>query len=231
MALTNLAHFGEVRLTNVILLGYIWLMDNTEGSRAIKQTYKVRKSLALHLSTNQLAILLGSILGDAHIHPQGKICIEHGRKQKEYLLWKFSHLKSLAYPKVSRVVRFNKRIQKQTVSWRFFLRQYFRPLRNAFYCCKQKVVPPELKLWISPLLIAVWYMDDGHLDRGKYPSLMTDSFSEADSLLLIKYLNYQFSLNSTLTNKGRILINSESRDSFFKIIKPYIHKSLFYKLP
>jgi hypothetical protein len=31
----------------------------------------------------------------------------------------------------------------------------------------------ELKPWFSPLLLAVWYMDDGHLDRNTYPLLMT----------------------------------------------------------
>ncbi len=206
-------------------------MDNTEGSQAIKQTYRVRKNSVLHLSKQQIEIVLGCILGDAYIYPQGKICIEHGIKQQEYLLWKYQQLESLAYPKISQVVRWDKRINKNTISKRFFLRQYFRPLRKIFYLNRKKVIPSQLVNWISPLLLAIWYMDDGHLDKNKYPSLMTECYTKNDNLKLKNWLYQKFNIDTIINKKNRILIKSNSTDKFFQLIKPFIHKSLLYKLP
>lgn len=207
-------------------------MDNTEGSRAITSVFRARKNLQLKVSHRQMSILLGSILGDAYVYPQGKICIEHAQSQEQYLRWKYAELESIAYPKVARVARIDKRTSTQTISWRFFLRQFFRPLRTAFYTPNgTKTVPPELRFWITPLLLAVWYMDDGHLDRKKYPEIMTESFSQSGVLLLIRMLQHQFGLKSAVTSKNRLRILSNSKMKFFSLIEPHIHEDLEYKLP
>ena len=205
-------------------------MDNTEGSQVITQIYKARKNLVLHLSIRQMSILLGSILGDSYVYPKGKVCFEQGEKQKEYLLWKYSELKSLAYPKVSQVIRLDKRRNIRTISWRFFLRQYFRPLRNAFYEHNKKRIPNSLMKWFSPILLAVWYMDDGYLDR-RNPLLMTDSFSFDDIQRLVIILKRKFQLECLITNKHRIRIRHSSSSKFFHLVEPFIHKELRYKLP
>lgn len=90
-------------------------MVNTEGSRVISQTLRVRKNIAYSLSDRQTEILIGSLLGDAYIHPLGKICFEQSSLQQEYLLWKFAEFKNLAYPKIAQVVRLDKRSQSQTI--------------------------------------------------------------------------------------------------------------------
>jgi hypothetical protein len=178
-----------------------------------------------------MKIILGSILGDAYVYPKGKICFEHGNNQKDYLFWKFSQLKSAAYPKVSPVVRHDKRTKKLTVSWRFFLRQYFRPLRRIFYKNRKKVVPKAITPWMSPLLLAVWYMDDGYLEREKYPLLMTECFSLGNLKFLQRILKSKLKLKSLINGKKRIRIKSDSANRFFNLIGPYIHESLSYKLP
>src|SRR3989344_4119802 len=128
-------------------------MDNTEGSRAITKVYKARKNLTLVLTDDQLSVILGSVLGDAYIYLQGKICFDHGQDQKGYLEWKYKILKNLAYPKIAKVVRNDIRSNKTTTSYRFFLRQYFRPLRRIFYQNGRKTVPKEIGNYFSPLLL------------------------------------------------------------------------------
>jgi hypothetical protein len=204
---------------------------NTVGSRAIKLQYSARKHLVLQLSQRQMSIVLGSILGDAYIYPQGKICLEHSVTQKDYLLWKYTELKSIAYPKVSKVIRRDKRTDTTTVSQRFFLRQYFKPLRKTFYNGNQKVISSEIRNWFTPLLLAVWYMDDGYLDRGKYPQLMTESFVVKDLVFLQQLLEENYNLQTKVTAKKRIVILGQSSENFFQLIRPYIHPSLKYKLP
>lgn len=205
-------------------------MDNSEGSRVITSTFRARKNLTLHVTDQQMSIILGSILGDAYVHPQGKICFEQAEKRKDYLYWKFAQLRNLAYPKVALVTRKDKRTNQQTRSYRFFLRQYFRPLREIFYQHRQKVVPHSLQEWMTPLLLAVWYMDDGYLDR-KYPQLMTECFTKSDISLLRSFLKKKFGLETIMTSKKRIQIKSEHANKFFQLVEPYIHETLRYKLP
>jgi len=206
-------------------------MGNSEGSLVISQIYKARRNLILRTSAEQLSVILGSVLGDAYIYPQGKICIEQSAEQKSYLLWKYRFLKNLCYPKVSRVIRFDHRYNKKNISFRFFLRQYFRPLRHIFYDNGKKIVPNCLAKVFTPLALAVWYMDDGHLEHGKYPLFATEGFSDLDIKLLTKMIFSNFDLNTKIDANRRIRINSSSKDRFYKLVEPWVYPNLRYKLP
>ena len=206
-------------------------MDNTEGSLVISQVFKVRKNLILSLSDRQMSIVIGSVLGDAYIYPQGKICFEQSVKQKEYLSWKFQELENLAYPKISKVIRTDKRSGSRTISYRFFLRQYFRLLRRYFYPNRQKMIPPDIGKWLTPLAIAVWYMDDGHLDKGKYPLLATENFLRNQNNNLCFLIKEKLNITCFVNNKNRLRIRSESKEFFFNLVEPFICESMRYKLP
>jgi len=181
-------------------------MGNTEGSRVISRVYKARKNLRIVLSNDQLAVVVGSVLGDAYIYPQGKVRFAHSSAQRQYLCWKYKVLASVAYPKIAKVSRLDKRFGTKTVSYRFFLRQYFRPLRRLFYRGSKKIIPDSLDSVLCPLTVAIWYMDDGSLDKGKYPLFMTDSYSLEDRQKLIGFLNQSLGISS---------LNSQEA-SFFK---------------
>jgi hypothetical protein len=207
-------------------------MDNTEGSLVITKTFRARKNLELRLTNCQMSIILGSILGDAYIHKLGKICFEHTSKHKSYLLWKYTELQNLTYPKVAQVERLDKRTNTKTFSYRFYLRQYFKNLRNIFYNDNdKKIIPSDLINWMNPLVLATWYMDDGHLDKNKYPYFMTESFSIKDIEKLIYQLKILFSLDCKITSKNRILIHNRNSKHFFNLIEPHIHETFKYKLP
>lgn len=206
-------------------------MGNTEGSRVISQVFRARRNLKLILSDEQMSIIMGSVLGDAYVYPQGKICFEQGESQRFYLEWKYAKLKKLAYPKIARVERLDKRNGKKTISYRFFLKQYFRPIRKLFYQNGEKIIPAGIDEWLNPLLISVWYMDDGHLDKGKSPLLATDSFSQRDVQLLASLIEDKFHLQVKVASKNRLRINSDSALRFFQLVSPWIHPDLRYKLP
>lgn len=74
-------------------------------------------------------------------------------------------------------------------------------------------------------------MDDGYLDRNKYPILMTENFLSQDVAFLAEILAETFQLESTIAKNQRIRIRSTSADKFFQLIEPHIHKSMRYKLP
>jgi len=207
-------------------------MGNTEGSRVISQTFFARRNMELRLTEKQMSIVIGSILGDAYVAKKGKICFEHSEGQKNYLLWKYRELENVAYPKVGRVERFDRRTGKTTVSYRFFLRQFFRPLREWFYPTGTKVLPREIDKWLTPLAVSVWYMDDGSLERGKSPLLATESYSVDELNNMVSLLQKKYGLECLVSaKKNRLRIRSNSRAEFFKLIEPYVFKGMRYKLP
>src|SRR5437773_1403282 len=103
-------------------------MSNPVGSLEIPSVLHARKRMFLSLSDRQKEILVGCILGDAHIAPRGKIQIEQSEKQRDYVEWKYTELASVSYPKGPRsLIHKVKKMNKEYHSVFFHLRQYFRP--------------------------------------------------------------------------------------------------------
>ena len=105
--------------------------------------FTVRKNQKLKVTKRQLAILVGSLLGDAYIHPRGQIQIAHSTKQSSYVHWKYEELRSLSYGLPTKIGRYDPRYDKTYYQTRFWLRQYFRPWRTLFYPNGKKVFPKE----------------------------------------------------------------------------------------
>ena len=92
----------------------------------------------------------------------------------------------------------------------------------------------------SKIGLAYWFMDDGgKLDYNKNSKnksivLNTQSFSESEVKFLSKGLIDKFKFECEIrSNKGKkiIVISAESFSTFKKIIEPYIHPKMAYKLP
>lgn len=229
--MTNLTHIGEHLLEIRQNFGFNRIkMVNTEGSRVISQTLRVRKNIAYSLTDRQTQILIGSLLGDAYIHPLGKICFEQSSIQQEYLNWKYTEFKNLAYPKIAHVSRLDKRSQNQTFSCRFFLKQIFRTWRNIWYLNGHKILPTDIEKWFTPLTLAVWYMDDGHLEKGVAPLFACESFTQEESSALASIMSKKWQLKCYVNNNNRIRISRESSRHFIEIVDPYIVPSMRYKI-
>lgn len=194
----------------------------------LNNTLTVRRSCRLKLTARQQEIIVGSILGDAYIYPQGKIQFEHSAKQLSYIKWKFAELKSLAYSQPKKIQRKHKLSGKIYTSYRFWLRQYFRPWREIFYRRGHKVFPEWLKL--TPLMIAVWYMDDGSFSD-RVCTISTESFFARSISILRKKLSRQFNLQFEIHANGKIWLRAKNHKKFAKLVKKHLHKSMLYKLP
>jgi len=192
--------------------------------------FTARTNLKLKVSIHQMEIILGCLLGDAYITKSGKIQFEQSIKQLPYLMWKYNQLKNLAYGKPTFVSRFDKRYGKEYKSARFWLRQYFRPLRELFYPEGVKIFPESLSKYFSARSLAVWYMDDGNLYKSKNVKISADGFNSESRKVLKNLIFNKFGLESTIQNSGKIRISAKSIKRFFEIVKPYIHSSMTYKL-
>lgn len=195
-----------------------------------------RKNQFIIVNDKQIEILAGCILGDGYIYPKGAIQIEQGIGQKDYLLWKFRQLKNLVSVQPRLVAR-KRRDGSVGQSCRFVLKQYFRPWRKMFYPNGKKVINDEVLNLITPLSLAVWYMDDGCKKNNYTLVISTDSFSKNSVCKLRKLLKNKWNVKTRIKIKKygkkkyeRLTIGSYDLVTFINLIRPYIIPSMLYKI-
>jgi len=225
----NLAHIGEAdyQIHGMCYNHLTMYLVTPREVKYLPNILRARKNLKLTLSSRQMQILIGSILGDGYITYRGQIQLEHSDKYQPYLFWKFGELKALAYGQPSLVERTDKRTGAKYRSYRFWLRQYFRPWRDYFYQKKIKIFPHGFEL--SPLALAVWYMDDGCYSDGRC-TIATECFSTESCQNIQDMLKKQFDLDTHIRSNGKLAIRARSQNSFFSIIRPYVHSTMAYKI-
>lgn len=148
-------------------------------------------------------VLIGSILGDGSLSPLSKrqrestIDISQNVSNISYLKW--------LYKIFGRILTLNPIIQKKGLEqmYRFSSKpnKMLGVFRNKFYSkLGKKIIPSDIQeLLKDPIVLAVWYMDDGNLDkRNKYhfnSSIATYCFTFDECNLLKVVLRNNFGLN------------------------------------
>ena len=194
------------------------------------------------MTERQRDIIIGTVLGDSYIpfSKSGKTHIEikQADKYKEYVFWLHDNLKDL-FPKSIPRQRKDNNQWYVTSSFSYELNE----LHKLFYNEGRKTIPENIeKLLISPLSLAVWFMDDGTLDyRVKDHCAFhfcTNCFTKEETQRLIDVLYSNFgiitSMHYTLCRgkrHARIYIGAKGRERFIKLISPYILDCFKYKLP
>lgn len=185
-------------------------------------------------------IIIGTVLGDGHLAKLKtgvRLEISHSEAQKEYIFWKYEELKRFAGAPPYRVESFDFRYSKRSVGWRFHTRihKIFERYYQVFYRDKKKVIPQRIeKILVSPLSLAVWFMDDGGKRkdcRGMF--LNTLSFTKEENERLQKCLKKNFNIVTRIhwvKDGYRLYIPSSQSSIFCKIIFPYVLPSMRYKL-
>lgn len=184
------------------------------------------------LTQEQDSIIVGSLLGDGYLRivPGRKnalLEINHCFKQKDYVDWKYEKLKA--------IVKTPPKMRKSNggrIAYRFFTRQNsnLSDFYREFYKQSKKILPKNLK--INPLVLAVWFMDDGSRSRNTY-YLNTQQFNVGFQQQLIEVLKSDYGICCSLNKDKeytRIRIKQESAGNFRKLISEYIIPSMKYKL-
>lgn len=198
----------------------------------------------LELTDYQREIMIGALLGDGHLETQNngrtyRLKIEHSWKQKEYVDWLYEIFKEwiLTPPQeknqiVDSVIR--KKYWFSTVSHgalRFYAQQFYQE--------KIKILPKFINKWLSPLAIAIWFMDDGSIKSKRHRGLIlnTQSFTKRECQRLIEVLRKKFGIETKLrpqTREGKkryqLYILGVTVKRFVEIVNPYILPSMKYKL-
>jgi recombination protein RecA len=198
------------------------------------------------LGAQQVQVVLGSLVGDGALspNPRGRsgtrFRMGHGAKQAAYLDWKMSLLENIPHSRTSNA--------KGAVFADFTPLPELAELREIVYFGdgKKHLTWDYLK-GLTPLALAVWYMDDGCFtvrskgaqERTRGGSGRIDICVEAMSAgsrdRLVSYLRDAYRLDVKLTSRGArkmsvLQFTTAASEEFQRLIAPYVHPSMDYKL-
>lgn len=118
-----------------------------------------------------------------------------------------------------------------TRSYRFWTKQYFHEWRKIFYPDGRKKIPVAIISVFCPLLLAVWFMDDGYLRKKDAVAIATDRFSEESIRKLAEGLYERYGIHATVVKRGRLYFGVEATRRFLSLISPYVISAMRYKFP
>ncbi|MCD6220352.1 hypothetical protein J7K43_08230 [Candidatus Calescamantes bacterium] len=195
----------------------------------------------ISLSREQKSILFGIILGDGYLQKTGKknarLRLEHGGRQKEYLLWKVKKLGKLFQGKPKYLERVHPISKRKYSYWRHQSQStpYLGKLRRIFYPDGKKRIPEDLEKYLTPMTLAVWYMDDGYYySRDRCSYLYLGNVSEKEAEIVVQVLARKFNIEGQVKRKKKgyaIYFSPKETQKLKNVIKDYILAQFNYKLP
>ena len=198
------------------------------------------------LSEQQFQVVLGSLMGDGNLSPNRRgrngvrLRLGHGAAQHDYLDWKTSLLANIEH--------------SERVDARGAKLVDFTPLpelgelqRAVYLGDGKKLLSEEFLKALTPLALAIWYMDDGSFSlRSKGLQARTaggsgrveicvEAMSEGSRVRLRDYLRDTHGLDVTLhapgaAAKARFTFTTTASKQFLELVAPYVHPSMDYKL-
>ena len=190
-----------------------------------------------------ISVIFGSLLGDAHAEKRSKgvgtrISFFQEAVHVEYLFYLHKTLSELGYSnpkipivtsrlgtkgKIRKIVRFS--------TWTY---TSFNWIHDLWYKNNIKRVPESISLYLTPLALAIWIMDDG-AKIGRGLKFSTNCFTYSECLILVKALNDNFNIKASVQSAGSkdqyiIYIWKQSINDLKNIVSPYIIPEMKYKL-
>jgi hypothetical protein len=199
--------------------------------------------LTLKLTTRQHEVLIGLLLGDGHIEqpyitPRARLKVEQRIDAKEYVEWLYDIFHNWIRSSIRTRSKFLKSTGKTYKSCEFttFSHEELMFYRELFYPSGKKVIPINIYDLLTPLGLAIWFMDDGsiksHESKGRI--LNTHSFSKKEVLMLCAVLQNKFNLQAWPRKQKdgiQIYISGHSSKILQQLLEPHVIPMMRYKLP
>jgi recombination protein RecA len=198
------------------------------------------------LSEQQVQVVLGSLMGDGNLSPNRsnrngvRFRLGHGAKQSEYLQWKTSLMSNIRHS-----VREN---AKGAGFVDFTPLPELAELQRAVYLGDgKKFFSEEYLKALTPLALAIWYMDDGSFtvrSKGMQErtaggsgriAICVEAMSEGTRVRLRDYLRDTHGLDVRLRHAGSagkavLVFSTAASAKFQELVAPYMAPSMEYKL-
>jgi recombination protein RecA len=205
---------------------------------------RVLEALPHHLSDFQWDVLRGTLMGDGALSPTGsgqgaRFRYSHCEKQTPYADWKASLFANIGS---SRHVR-----DDGVVTYDFAPLPELAPLRQSVYVGKKKSLDDDYLKQLTPLSLALWYMDDAHFAiRSKgvqsrtaggtgRATICIEAMEPATRERLVAYLADTWGIRAKLVASGAgkkalLVFDNAETAKLHALIAPFVHPSMDYKL-
>lgn len=198
---------------------------------------KIVKNMIV-LPPYQKSVVVGLLLSDGYLasaksHENPHLAFKQSLKNSSYVLFVFSILSHYCnlYPSLVKSIR------KNNTDLALFFRTRGLPclfeLRSLFYINKVKIVPSDIYNLLTPVALAHLIMGDGSAKQHGL-ILCTDSFELVDVVRLMNVLMIRYNVDCTLRfhtkTQPRIYIRQRSMPIIRELVKPYMDKSMLYKI-
>lgn len=186
---------------------------------------------ALKLNQEQYVILTGLLLGDGHLESGNhgrsyRLKVEHSLQQLDYTEWLFEKFRNLCQQtKLYQRIRSDGRV---CVGFTTTTLPSFQFHGQQFYAGKEKRIPPLLHKLVTPLSLAVWFMDDGsrkslrHLTYNIHTLGYTKTDLELVKDTLLSTLGITVELHAQRNDTWRLYVGSSSARQFTEMINPIV---------
>lgn len=198
---------------------------------------------AEHFSEILKQVTYGSVLGDGSIeiqdHSLPTLKFTHGEDQFEYLNWKVGLFGTLL-GNIRNLGKGGYKGSKERKEVRIKTNpQLVKILKQHCIRNNQKTITQQLCDNLSPLGLAIWYLDDGTMlsknsNQRSRVQFATNAFNDKECERLSDTLKHRFNLDNRVVDYGdgnRIEMTANASSRFWELVWMFIPKSMEYKLP
>src|SRR5918996_340722 len=203
---------------------------------------RVMQAVPHRLSGFQWEVILGGVMGDGalSVNPKGigtRFRFGHGRRQVEYADWKASLFANISMSRLTN--------DQDAVFYDLTPLPELRELREAVYVAGKKVFSEDYLKRLTPLSLAVWYMDDATFairakglqprggEGGGRADICVEAMEETTRHRLMRYLADTWEIAPKLISRAGKAVLQFPKDETAKLhalIAPFVHPSMQYKL-
>ena len=205
-----------------------------------------------------IKVIAASLLGDASLEKgyganrQARFRISQIEQHKDHLDYIAPYIETFtSYHYYTRncaggsVIKGKNVTLKNSITLSSKVHPVFTRMYNRMYGTGKKCVDPHYLTLIDAQFLAVWFQQDGYMDRPTdainptpQPKICTDSFSYADCMSLrvaiIEKTGFIFNTHKRKTSSGalqyRLALSRKQTNQFIEYIAPYVQPSFKYKL-
>lgn len=193
-------------------------------------------------------LLIGLLIGDGTISNNNVFKLAHSKEQKDYLEWKLKQLKDSGIRNNGLKTYissngYNK--GKEVYYTQLNIIPFIKVLRRVVYKPFKKLGNRKLLNRLSAREIAIWYMDDGHVNyrktknriHGFYIKIAT-CLPKEELQIIIDYFKEVWNIHFYMFREGKkensysLCCGTKEGIKFINIIKPYVEQvpSMKYKI-
>ena len=183
-------------------------------------------------------LLIALLLGDGTISNNNVFKLSHCEKQRDYLEWKIEQLKNAGLrnnglKEYISVKGYN--IGKKVYYTQLNIVPFIKVLRRVFYKPYKKLGNRKLLNRLDAKGIAIWYMDDGHINyrktngkvHGFYIKIAT-CIPKEELQIIIDYFKEVWDIEFYMFHEGKkensysLCCGTKEGIKFINIVKPYV---------